>query len=73
MIQPPAHSSKDLPAADLQVAITSTDTNTVNGSLVSDTATRTIGIGITVTPTAEAFALTGNATIIKVGHHQTDC
>ena len=63
MIQPPAHSSKDLPAADFQVSINSTDTNTVNGSLVSDTATKIIGIGITVTPTAEALALTGNATI----------
>ncbi|MDH1691523.1 DUF5801 domain-containing protein, partial [Acinetobacter junii] len=63
MIQPPAHSSKDLPAADFQVSINSTDTNTVNGSLVSDTATKIIGIGITVTPTAEALALTGNSTI----------
>ncbi|WP_155756710.1 DUF5801 repeats-in-toxin domain-containing protein [Acinetobacter sp. CIP A162] len=63
MIQPPAHSSKDLPAADFQVSINSTDTNTVNASLVSDTATRNIGIRITVTPTAEALALTGNATI----------
>jgi len=55
LIQPPAHSSKDLPASGLQVAITTTDTNTVNSISVSDTATKTIGIGITVTPAAEVL------------------
>ncbi|WP_212749538.1 DUF5801 repeats-in-toxin domain-containing protein [Acinetobacter sp. CIP 102129] len=56
MIQPPAHSSKDV---TINVALTSMDTNTTG----SDTATVNLPIKITVTPTAEALALTGNATI----------
>ncbi|MFN3907075.1 MAG: Ig-like domain-containing protein [Acinetobacter junii] len=53
MIQPPAHSSKDV---TINVSVTSTDTNTTG----SDTATVNLPIKITVTPVAEVFVLTGS-------------
>ncbi|MAW91609.1 MAG: hypothetical protein CL574_11065 [Altererythrobacter sp.] len=50
LIEPPAHSSVD---ATINLSITSTDTNVVNGASVSDTATVNRPITVTVTPVAE--------------------
>ncbi|EEZ3329154.1 hypothetical protein D1O90_005350, partial [Escherichia coli] len=50
MIKPPAHSSAD---ATITLSITSTDSNTVNSALVSDTRTIERNLKITVTAVAE--------------------
>ena len=49
-IQPPAHSSTD---TTITLSITTTDTNVVNGTPVSDTKTVDREVDITVTPVAE--------------------
>ncbi|WP_233155024.1 VCBS domain-containing protein [Candidimonas nitroreducens] len=57
-ITPPAHSSKD---ETITLSIETTDSNTVNGSTVTDTQTVDRDVKITVTPVAETTNQDGNA------------
>jgi hypothetical protein len=57
-LTPPGHSSAD---ANVTVAVQTTDTQTVNGSPVTSTATTDLSIPVTVTPVAEVVGGDSNA------------
>ncbi|MFC4298941.1 Ig-like domain-containing protein [Castellaniella hirudinis] len=72
-VTPPAHSSKD---ATITLSITTTDSGTVNGSTISDTATVERDVKITVTPVAETTDTdtagpAGNDVTMTGGHDYT--